>query len=44
MLHKQETLMAEGEEVVVGVPVVAVVPAVDNDTLLDVNEGNDWEL
>lgn len=44
MLDKQIALLAMKANVVAARPALAAVPAVDNDTLLDVNEDDDWEL
>lgn len=44
MSNKQEALIAKEEEVVAVEPVVAAIPAINNDALLDMDEDEDWEL
>lgn len=43
-LDEQDAIIVEECEVVVAKPVIAAVPIVDNGTLLDVNEDDDWNL
>lgn len=43
-LNEQDTLMADEDKIIVSKPVVAAVPTVDNNALLDMNEGGSWEL
>lgn len=43
-LDKQDALMTDKDEVAGAESVVAAVPTVGNDTLLDANENDDWKL